>query len=420
MKTVDIVIVGGGSAGLAAAVAAYEQGCRDILILEREPSLGGILQQCIHNGFGLHMFKEELTGPEYAARYIEKVKELGIPYLCNTTVLSLSPERVVTAVNAEDGVMTIQAGAVVLATGCRERPRGALVMPGTRVAGIYTAGTAQRLLNREGYMPGRKVLILGSGDIGLIMARRFTLQGAKVEAVAEIMPYSGGLARNIAQCLDDYGIPLLLRHTVVDIEGEKRVQAVTIAEVDERRKPIPGTEKRYEVDTLLLSVGLIPENELARGAGVEMSDATKGAVVDDTLATSLPGVFACGNALHVHDLVDNVSEESARAGLNAALFVKGGGAADAADCPVQNGDGVTGCVPQRLHTNRTEGQVNLMFRPARVEKNVRICVDADGETIYSRKAMIVAPGEMVSLGVKNELIPQGTKNITVRLEGAQA
>ncbi len=416
MKNVGVLVVGGGSAGLAAAISAKKNGCDDVLILEREPSLGGILRQCIHNGFGLHMFKEELTGPEYAARYIAQAKELGIRYMTDTTVLSVTPDRVVTAVSPDEGVMSIRAGAVVLATGCRERPRGALVMPGARVAGIYTAGTAQRLLNRGGYMPGRRVLILGSGDIGLIMARRFTLQGAKVEAVAEIMPYSGGLARNIAQCLDDFGIPLLLSHTVVDIEGNGRVEAVTIAEVDERKKPIKGTEKRYEVDTLLLSVGLIPENEVARSAGVEISRATKGAVVDEDLATSVDGIFACGNALHVHDLVDNVSEESLRAGESAARYVLSAGGR-AADCEVENGDGVTGCVPQRIHADRSDGLLRLMFRPARVQKNARICVDADGQNIFAKKAMVVAPGEMVTLDIKNELVPEGTKRLSVRLEG---
>ena len=417
MKNVDVLIVGGGSAGLAAAVGAYENGCRNILILEREPSLGGILQQCIHNGFGLHMFKEELTGPEYASRFIRKIEELKIPYMLNTTVLSITKDRTVSAVSPDEGVMTIQAGAIILATGCRERPRGALVMPGTRVAGIYTAGTAQRLLNREGYMPGRRVLILGSGDIGLIMARRFTLQGAKVEAVAEIMPYSGGLARNIAQCLDDFGIPLYLSHTVVNIEGKSRVEAVTIAQVDANRKPIPGTEKRYEVDTLLLSVGLIPENEVARTGGIEISQSTKGAVVDECLSTSVPGIFACGNALHVHDLVDNVSEESISAGKNAADFVNGKGPGKA-DTVVLNGQNVTGIVPQMTHSSADAGTTKLMFRPAKVMKNVKVIVSADGTDIQSRKAMVVAPGEMFSFNLDNSLIPHGTGEISVRIEEA--
>ena len=417
MKNVDVLIVGGGSAGLAAAVGAYENGCRNILILEREPSLGGILQQCIHNGFGLHMFKEELTGPEYASRFIRKIEELKIPYMLNTTVLSITKDHTVSAVSPDEGVMTIQAGAIILATGCRERPRGALVMPGTRVAGIYTAGTAQRLLNREGYMPGRRVLILGSGDIGLIMARRFTLQGAKVEAVAEIMPYSGGLARNIAQCLDDFGIPLYLSHTVVNIEGKSRVEAVTIAQVDANRKPIPGTEKRYEVDTLLLSVGLIPENEVARTGGIEISQSTKGAVVDECLSTSVPGIFACGNALHVHDLVDNVSEESISAGKNAADFVNGKGPGKA-DTVVLNGQNVTGIVPQMTHSSADAGTTKLMFRPAKVMKNVKVIVSADGTDIQSRKAMVVAPGEMFSFNLDNSLIPHGTGEISVRIEEA--
>ncbi len=417
IRKVEIIIVGGGSAGLAAAVGAYENGCRSILILEREPFLGGILQQCIHNGFGLHMFKEELTGPEYAARFINKIKLLKIPYMLNTTVLSISKDRVVSAVSPDEGIVSIHADAIILATGCRERPKGALIMPGSRVAGIYTAGTAQRLLNREGYMPGRKVLILGSGDIGLIMARRFTLQGAKVEAVTEIMPYSGGLARNIAQCLDDFGIPLLLNHTVVNIEGKTRVESVTIAQVDANRKPIPGTEKRYEVDTLLLSVGLIPENEVARTGGVELSQSTKGAIVDDFLATSIPGVFACGNALHVHDLVDNVSEESLSAGKNAADFVAGKSSGQA-DTEVKNGQFVTGIVPHKLHSDTTYGNVKLMFRPTCVMKNVRVIASADGVDIHSRKAMVVAPGEMFSFNLDNSLIPQGAKEISVRIEEA--
>ncbi|MBQ1897649.1 MAG: FAD-dependent oxidoreductase, partial [Ruminococcus sp.] len=308
MKNVDIVIVGGGPAGLAAAVAAYDNGAKDVLILERDEQLGGILNQCIHNGFGLHTFKEELTGPEYADRFIQQVKERNIPYLLNTMVMDISPERVVTAMNREDGMFEIQAKAVILAMGCRERPRGALNIPGYRPAGIFSAGTAQRLVNIEGYMPGKEVVILGSGDIGLIMARRMTLEGAKVKLVAELMPYSGGLKRNIVQCLDDFGIPLRLSHTVVDIEGKEHISAVTIAQVGPDRKPIKGTEERYTCDTLLLSCGLIPENELSTAAGVELSPITNGPVVNESLETNIKGVFACGNVLHVHDLVDYVSE----------------------------------------------------------------------------------------------------------------
>ena len=322
MQTYDIVIVGGGPAGLAAALAARENGVADILILEREDRLGGILNQCIHNGFGLHTFQEELTGPEYAARYIEKVEELQIPYKLQTMVLNIMPDKRVAAMNREDGLFEVQAKAVILAMGCRERPRGALNIPGFRPAGIYTAGTAQRLVNIEGFLPGRKIVILGSGDIGLIMARRLTLEGARVQAVVEILPKSGGLQRNIVQCLEDFDIPLLLRHTVVDVKGRERVSGVTVSAVDEQGKPIPGTGQEYDCDTLLLSVGLIPENELTRELGARMDPATHGPVVNEKLETTIPGVFACGNVLHVHGLVDSVSEEAAEAGKNAAVSIK--------------------------------------------------------------------------------------------------
>ena len=322
MLTYDIVIVGGGPAGLAAAISAWENGAQRILILEREEGLGGILNQCIHNGFGLHTFKEELTGPEYAARYIEKVEALPIESKLHTMVLAITPEKKVTAMNREDGLFEVQAGAVILAMGCRERPRGALNIPGFRPAGIYTAGTAQRLVNIEGCLPGRKIVILGSGDIGLIMARRLTLEGAEVQAVVELLPKSGGLQRNIVQCLEDFDIPLLLRHTVVDIRGKERVSGVTVSAVDEQGKPIPGTEQEYDCDTLLLSVGLIPENELTRELGAAMDPATHGPMVNEKLETTVPGVFACGNVLHVHGLVDSVSEEAAEAGKNAAVYIK--------------------------------------------------------------------------------------------------
>ena len=322
MQTYDIVIVGGGPAGLAAALAARENGVADILILEREDRLGGILNQCIHNGFGLHTFQEELTGPEYAAHYIEKVEELQSPYKLQTMVLNIMPDKRVAAMNREDGLFEVQAKAVILAMGCRERPRGALNIPGFRPAGIYTAGTAQRLVNIEGFLPGRKIVILGSGDIGLIMARRLTLEGARVQAVVEILPKSGGLQRNIVQCLEDFDIPLLLRHTVVDIKGRERVSGVTVSAVDEQGKPIPGTGQEYDCDTLLLSVGLIPENELTRELGARMDPATHGPVVNEKLETTIPGVFACGNVLHVHGLVDSVSEEAAEAGKNATVYIK--------------------------------------------------------------------------------------------------
>ena len=338
MKNYDLVIVGGGPAGLAAAVSARDHGIESILIIERDKELGGILNQCIHNGFGLHTFKEELTGPEYASRFIEQVAERGIEYKLNTMVMDIAADapsgnvitKKVTAMNREDGMFEIHAKAVILAMGCRERSRGALNIPGYRPAGIFSAGTAQRLVNMEGYMPGREVVILGSGDIGLIMARRMTLEGAKVKVVAELMPYSGGLKRNIVQCLDDFGIPLKLSHTVIDIEGKNRVEAVTIAEVGPDRKPIPGTEERYTCDTLLLSCGLIPENELSRSAGVAINPVTSGPIVNDSLETSIDGVFACGNVLHVHDLVDYVSQEATAAGKNAAAYIQNGSSKDAA------------------------------------------------------------------------------------------
>ena len=324
MLNYDIVIVGGGPAGLAAAVSAKRNGIESILVLERDKELGGILNQCIHNGFGLHTFKEELTGPEYAGRFIGQLEEEKIEYKLNTMVMDISENKVVTAMNREEGMFEIQAKAVILAMGCRERSRGALNIPGYRPAGVYSAGTAQRLVNMEGYMPGREVVILGSGDIGLIMARRMTLEGAKVKVVAELLPYSGGLKRNIVQCLDDFGIPLKLSHTVVDIDGKERVEGVTIAQVDENRRPIPGTEEHYTCDTLLLSCGLIPENEISSGLGVEMNPVTSGPVVNECLETNIEGVFACGNVLHVHDLVDFVSEEAKAAGKHAAEYIANG------------------------------------------------------------------------------------------------
>ena len=404
VQYVDVLVIGAGPAGMAAAIAAREAGVSNLLVLERENDMGGILRQCIHNGFGLHRFKEELTGPEYAQRDIDRVKELGIEVRCGTTVLSVDGDRFVTAVSREKGVQLFEAGAIVLAMGCRERPRGALATPGTRCAGVFSAGTAQKFVNLEGYMPGKRVVILGSGDIGLIMARRMTLQGAKVLACVELMPYSSGLNRNIVQCLQDYNIPLMLSHTVIDIQGRERLSGVTVAQVDEKRQPIPGTEKHFDCDTLLLSVGLIPENELSQQAGVEMSPLTQGAVVDDSLQTSKEGIFACGNVLHVHDLVDFVSAESFKAGKAAADYVQGR-ARKGAYVALKDGDGVRGVVPQRLLKPEGEAQgVQVMFRPAGVYENATLCVmDGDREILRQRKR-ILTPGEMAELTLKPEQI----------------
>ncbi len=421
MKNYDIVIIGGGPAGLAAAVSAKKSGVDSILILERDRELGGILNQCIHNGFGLHTFKEELTGPEYAQRFIDQAKELEIEYRLNTMVMDISHEKVVTAMNREEGLFQIRAKAVILAMGCRERSRGALNIPGYRPAGIYSAGTAQRLVNMEGLMPGREVVILGSGDIGLIMARRMTFEGAEVKVVAELMPYSGGLKRNIVQCLDDFGIPLKLSHTVVDIKGKERLEGVTIAEVDGNGKPIPGTEEEYSCDTLLLSVGLIPENELSRGMGVEMSRVTSGPVVNESLETNIEGVFACGNVLHVHDLVDFVSEEAAAAGKNAAAYVKGErteeGGREICLNPV---DGVRYTVPVTINTARMDENLTVRFRVGSVFKNCYVSAYFDDERVIHRKRQIVAPGEMEEIKLtKDQLIKYpDLETITVKIEEA--
>ena len=420
MNTVDIVIVGGGPAGLAAAVAAKNAGCDSILILERDSELGGILNQCIHNGFGLHTFKEELTGPEYADRFIRQALELGIEYKLNTMVMDISPEKVITAMNKEDGMFQIQAKSVILAMGCRERPRGALNIPGYRPAGIFSAGTAQRLVNIEGYMPGREVVILGSGDIGLIMARRMTLEGAKVKVVAELMPYSGGLKRNIVQCLDDYGIPLKLSHTVIDIEGREHITAVTIAEVGPDRKPVPGTEERYTCDTLLLSCGLIPENELSQSAGVEMSRITSGPVVNESLETNIPGVFACGNVLHVHDLVDYVSEEAGRAGLNAVKYVQGllDSTASGRVIKLAATDGARYTVPSTIDPGRMDDNLTVRFRVGDVYKDSYVSVYYGTERVQHRKRQILAPGEMEQVIVKKqELLDRPDMDtITIKIE----
>ncbi len=395
------VVVGGGPAGLAAAISAYDAGLKDIIVLEREDRLGGILNQCIHNGFGLHTFDEELTGPEYAQRYIDEAKKRGIECLLECTVIDISHDRVVTAVSPELGLIQIEAGSVILAMGCRERPRGALNIPGTRPAGIYTAGCAQHLVNIEGVLPGREVVILGSGDIGLIMARRLTLEGAHVQVVAELMPYSGGLKRNIVQCLDDFGIPLKLSHTVVKIEGDKRVEGVWIAEVDEHLKPIPGTEEHYTCDTLLLSCGLIPENELSQKAGVALSPVTKGPVVNEQLETDVPGVFACGNVLHVHDLVDYVSEEASAAGRHAAAYVKAGEPAEEhVGIPLVPEGGVRYTVPATIDPASMDEKLTVRFRVGAVRRNVFESVYVDGARIAHKKRPIVAPGEMEQVILK--------------------
>ena len=420
MINYDLVIVGGGPAGLAAAVSARDHGIESILIIERDKELGGILNQCIHNGFGLHTFKEELTGPEYAARFINQVMERKIEYKLNTMVMNISADKVVTAMNREDGMFEIKAKAIILAMGCRERSRGALNIPGYRPAGIYSAGTAQRLVNMEGYMPGKRVVILGSGDIGLIMARRMTLEGAKVLVVAEPMPYSGGLKRNIVQCLNDFDIPLKLSHTVVDIEGKERVSAVTIAQVGPDRKPIPGTEIRYECDTLLLSCGLLPENELSRNAGVELSPVTFGPVVNDSLETNIDGVFACGNVLHVHDLVDYVSQEAAVAGKNAADYIENGKNTDAKAVEIIPEGGVRYTVPRYVRPTEMEDTVTVRFRVGEVYKNCQIVTYFDETPVLKRKRPVMAPGEMEQIILdkkKLQMYPMLSK-ITIKIEEA--
>ena len=415
------MIIGGGPAGLAAAVSARDNGIESILILERDRELGGILNQCIHNGFGLHTFKEELTGPEYAARYEEQVFRRGIEYKLNTMVMDISHDKVVTAMNREEGLFEIQAKAVILAMGCRERSRGALNIPGYRPAGIFSAGTAQRLVNMEGFMPGREVVILGSGDIGLIMARRMTLEGAKVKVVAELMPYSGGLKRNIVQCLNDYDIPLKLSHTVVDIRGKERLTGITLAAVDEKGKPIPGTEEDYTCDTLLLSVGLIPENELSGSMGVEMNRVTSGPVVNESLETNIEGVFACGNVLHVHDLVDFVSEEAAAAGKNAAKYVMDGERARGGqEIVLKAVDGVRYTVPCTVHPEQMEDTQIVRFRVGNVYKNCYIGVYFDDERVMHRKRPVMAPGEMEEIKLEKDklLLHPELKTITIKVEEA--
>lgn len=401
MKHISLVIIGGGPAGMSAAVAAKQNGIDNLCILERDESLGGILNQCIHNGFGLHKFNEELTGPEYAARYEQQVFDLKIPYMLKTTVLDVTSEKVITATNETEGIFQIQADAVILAMGCRERPRGALNIAGTRPAGIYSAGTAQRFVNIKGYMPGKEIVILGSGDIGLIMARRMTLEGAHVKAVCELLPYSGGLTRNIVQCLNDFDIPLYLSHTVTEIHGKERVTGVTVMEVDANRKPIPGTEMELSCDTLLLSVGLIPENELTKQAGILLDRTTSGAVVGQDRQTNVPGIFACGNVLHVHDLVDFVSEEAETAGVSAAAFIKKTDGFSQADISVIPQGLARYVVPQKI-TRACD--VKLYFRVLDVCRDVTIQIKDGGRVILSRKKQKVAPGEMETVTLKHDHI----------------
>lgn len=418
MLNYELVVIGGGPAGLAAAIEARKKGVQNILVLERDLELGGILQQCIHNGFGLHIFKEELTGPEYAQRFINELLGMDIEYKTDTMVLDISEIKTITAVNKQDGLIQISANAIILAMGCRERTRGAIRIPGTRPAGVFTAGTAQRFINIEGYMVGRRIVILGSGDIGLIMARRLTLEGAKVLAVAELMPYSSGLTRNIVQCLHDYDIPLLLSHTVTDIRGKDRVTGVTISKVDQNLKPIPGSEKEYQCDTLLLSVGLIPENELSLQANIKLDPRTGGPIVNESMETSVEGIFACGNVVHVHDLVDYVTEEAQKAGAGAADYIFEEINENIPAVPIVPQEGVNYIIPQNIRIDNLNGFLDLMLRVTSVYRNAKICVRADEKTIKEVKRPHLAPGEMERVRLNSNIMKTiRPKTISLYIDG---
>ncbi|MBS4534449.1 FAD-dependent oxidoreductase [Clostridium sp. D2Q-14] len=413
----DIAVIGGGPAGLAAAIESKKNGINNVLVIERDRELGGILQQCIHNGFGLHEFNEELTGPEYAHRFIKELKKMRIDYKIDTMVLNIDVDKNIKAINTEDGFMEIKCKAIILAMGCRERTRDALAIPGSRPVGILTAGTAQRYINMEGYMVGKKVFILGSGDIGLIMARRLTLEGAEVLGVAEIMSYSGGLTRNIVQCLDDYNIPLFLNHTIINIEGKDRVKGVWVAKVDDNRKPIKGTEKFYECDTLLLSVGLIPENELSKDIGINIDNKTQGPIVNEAMETSIPGIFACGNVVHVHDLVDYVTEESRRAGKFAAKYAKGLIDDSGNIIKTEADSGIRYIVPQKLRIKNIDKSLRLFMRVSDIYKNAKLIVRANEEIIVDKKERQLNPAEMIMIDIDVEKIPFNTRTITVKVIG---
>lgn len=417
----DVIVVGGGPAGLASALEAWKQGAEHILILERDQELGGILNQCIHNGFGLHHFKEELTGPEYAGKFIEMLKDTNVEVLLDTMVLDIDEEnRCIHAMNKKQGYMQLEAKAIVLNMGCRERTRGAIAIPGDRPAGVFTAGAAQRYVNIEGYMVGKRVLILGSGDIGLIMARRMSLEGAKVVGCVELCPYSNGLNRNIVQCLNDYDIPLYLSHTITDIQGDKRVERVIVQKVDEKRQPIPGTEITFDVDTVLLSVGLIPENELSRAAGLQMDPRTNGPVVYENMETSAEGIFASGNVVHVHDLVDFVTAESERAGKSAAKFAMQGNPEAGKCIEVKNGNAVNYTVPQKIRMNNVDKFVEVMFRVNNVYKDMEICVMSGNQKLAGFKREHMAPGEMEKIVIPKMLLEKAGDELIIRVEKAGA